>query len=69
MRISARNQLRGTVKSVKHGTVVSEVVLDIGNGQELVSVITRESAEQLGLAPGMAVVAIIKSTEVMIAAE
>ncbi|WP_038039070.1 TOBE domain-containing protein [Thermorudis peleae] len=69
MRISARNQLRGTVKAVKHGTVVSEVVLDIGNGQELVSVITRESAEQLGLAPGMAVVAIIKSTEVMIAAE
>jgi len=69
MRISARNQLRGTVKSVKHGAVVSEVVLDIGNGQELVSVITRESAEQLGLAPGMAVVAIIKSTEVMIAAE
>ena len=69
MRISARNQLRGTVKSVKHGAVVSEVVLDIGNGQELVSVITRESAEQLGLAPGMAVVAVIKSTEVMIAAE
>jgi len=69
MRISARNQLRGTVKAVKHGAVVSEVVLDIGNGQELVSVITRASAEQLGLAPGMAVVAIIKSTEVMIAAE
>ena len=69
MRISARDQLRGTVKSVKHGAVVSEVVLDIGNGQELVSVITRESAEQLGLAPGMAVVAVIKSTEVMIAAE
>jgi molybdopterin-binding protein len=69
MRISACNQLRGTVKAVKHGAVVSEVVLDIGNGQELVSVITRASAEQLGLAPGMAVVAIIKSTEVMIAAE
>jgi molybdopterin-binding protein len=69
MRISARNQLRGTVKAVKHGAVVSEVVLDIGNGQELVSVITRASAEQLGLAPDMAVVAIIKSTEVMIAAE
>jgi molybdopterin-binding protein len=69
MRMSARNQLRGTVKSVKHGAVVSEVVVDLGNGQELVSVITRESAEQLGLAPGTPVVAIIKATEVMVAVE
>ncbi|MCX2728574.1 TOBE domain-containing protein [Thermomicrobium sp. 4228-Ro] len=67
--ISARNQLRGTVKSVKHGAVVSEVIIDLGNGQELVSVITRDSAEQLGLASGTPVVAIIKVTEVMVAVE
>ena len=65
MELSARNQLRGTVKEVKLGVVMAEVVLDIG-GQELVSAITRSSAERLQLQPVDQVVDIIKSTEVMI---
>jgi molybdopterin-binding protein len=66
MEISARNQLKARVKSVKLGDVMAEVVLEIA-GQEIVSVITRGSAEHLGLAVGENVVAIVKSTEVMIA--
>ena len=65
MQISARNQLKGTVKSVKHGSVMSEVVVDVG-GQEVVAAITRSSAESLGLVQGDQVTAIIKATEVML---
>jgi molybdopterin-binding protein len=65
MDISARNQLRATVKTVRLGDILAEVVLDIG-GQEVVSIITRSSAEQLKLQAGDSVVAIVKSTEVMI---
>ncbi len=65
MKISARNQLKATVKGVQVGDVMAEVVLDVG-GQELVSVITRASVEHLGLKTGDAVVAIVKSTEVMV---
>ena len=66
MRISARNQLKGTVRSVTHGEIMSEVVVDLG-GQEVVAAITKTSAEGLGLAPGTAVTVLIKATEVMIA--
>jgi molybdopterin-binding protein len=65
MEISARNQLNGTVKEVKLGTVMAEVLLNVG-GQELVAAITRTSAERLGLKAGDQVSAIIKATEVMI---
>jgi molybdopterin-binding protein len=65
--LSARNQLPGTVKSVKHGTVMAEVVVDVG-GQEIVAAITNASAERLGLAQGQNVTVVIKATEVMIAA-
>jgi molybdopterin-binding protein len=66
MELSARNQLRGTVKSVKLGTIMSEVVVDIG-GQVIVAAITRGSAERLGLQEGGEVTVVIKATEVMIA--
>ena len=66
MQISARNQLKGKVKSVKLGNVMAEVVVELASGEELVSAITRGSAENLGLKVGEEVVAIIKSTEVMI---
>jgi molybdopterin-binding protein len=66
MEISARNQLRGTVKSVTVDGLMAEVVLDIG-GQEIASTITRSSAERLGLKKGDTAVAIIKATEVLIA--
>ncbi len=63
--LSARNQLEGTVRSVKLGEVMAEVVVAVGQ-LEIVSVITRTSAEGLGLKPGDKVKAIIKSTEVLI---
>jgi molybdate transport system regulatory protein len=65
MEISARNQLKGRVKEVVLGTVMAEVVVDVG-GQELVSAITRRSAEALSLKAGDSVTVIIKATEVII---
>jgi molybdopterin-binding protein len=65
MELSARNQLRGTVKSVTVEGLMAEVVIDVG-GQEMASTITRASAERLGLKNGDAVVAIIKASEVLI---
>jgi len=66
--LSARNQFKGRVKSVQLGNVMAEVVIDVGT-MELVSVITRESAEKMGLKAGMSVTAVIKSTEVMVATD
>ena len=68
MELSARNQLPGTVKSVKTGSVMAEVVVDIG-GNEIVAAITAGSAEKLGLAEGERVVVLVKATEVMIGRE
>jgi molybdopterin-binding protein len=65
MQISARSQLKGRVKEVVLGTVMAEVVVDVG-GQEVVSAITRRSAEALGLKAGDSVTVVIKATEVMI---
>jgi molybdate transport system regulatory protein len=69
MRISARNQLSGTVRKVTEGAVMSEVVVELDGGQEVVAAITAESARRLGLAEGSRVTAIIKSTEVIVATE
>ena len=69
MRISARNQLSATVRSVTEGQVMAEVVVDVDGGHELVAAITAESARRLGLAPGKRVVEVIKSTEVMLAVD
>ena len=66
MRLSARNQLDGVVVSVEHGAVISTVLIRLEGGQEVVSAITRASAEALELAEGDAVKAVIKATEVMI---
>jgi molybdopterin-binding protein len=66
LRFSARNQLQAKVKSVKLGSVMAEVIVVLPDGQEIVSAITRTSAESLNLTEGDAVTAIIKSTEVMI---
>jgi molybdopterin-binding protein len=64
--ISARNQFKGKIVSIKTGSVMSEVILDIGGGNELVSLISATSARRLKLKKGMTVTALIKSTEVMI---
>ena len=66
MQLSARNQLKGRVKSVRLGTIMAEVIVDVG-GQEVVSAITRASAEGLKITAGDDVIVVIKSTEVMIA--
>src|SRR5262249_54828705 len=66
--ISARNRLRGRIARLQIDGLMAEVVLRIGE-QELVSVITRSSAERLGLAVGDEVYAVIKSTEVMLGKE
>lgn len=63
--LSARNQLRGRIRGLVVEGLMCEVRLDIG-GQELVSIITRASAERLRLKAGDEVLAVIKSTEVMI---
>jgi molybdopterin-binding protein len=63
--LSARNQFKGTVKSVKIGNVMAEVIVSVGT-LEIVSAITRTSAEQMGLKAGDTVTAVIKSTEVLI---
>ena len=69
MQLSARNVLKGTVKTVLHGAVNSEVTVQLPGGQELISVITKSSAERLALAEGKEVSAVIKASNVMIATE
>ena len=66
MRLSARNQLEGTVVSVQLGAVMATVVIRLAGGQELVSAITKDSVESLGLREGDSVTAFIKSTEVIV---
>jgi molybdopterin-binding protein len=66
MKISARNILKGKVKAVKPGTVNTEIVVELPGGAEIVSIITKDSADSLGLATGKEVYAIIKATNVMI---
>jgi molybdopterin-binding protein len=69
MKISARNVLKGKVKQVKHGVVNTEVIIELPGGAEVVSVITKESAQNLKLAKGKAVYAVIKASNVMIAVD
>jgi molybdopterin-binding protein len=64
--LSARNRLEGVVREVKVDGLLAEVELDVTRGARLVAVITRESAEALGLEPGMSARAVVKATSVMI---
>jgi molybdate transport system regulatory protein len=66
MKTSARNQFLGKVKAVKHGPINAEVILDIGGGDELVAVITHDSAEHLALKPGVEAYALIKAPWVIV---
>ena len=66
MKISARNILSAKVKSVTPGAVDTEVVVELAPGIEVVSIITRRSAEKLDLKPGGKAYAIIKASNVMI---
>jgi molybdopterin-binding protein len=68
LRTSARNRLPGTVTGIKLGTVMAQVEVRVGDNH-IVSVITREAAEELNLQEGDHVYVVVKSTEVMIAKE
>jgi len=66
MKISARNQIKGTVRMIKKGPVSTEVVISIAGGNEIVSSITTYSAEKMNLREGSQVYAIMKASEVMV---
>jgi molybdopterin-binding protein len=66
MELSARNQFPGIVKDLKLGGVMAEVTVELTGGQQVVSAITRGSAEHLNLQVGDQVTVVIKSTEVML---
>jgi molybdopterin-binding protein len=66
MRISARNILKGKVKQVKVGAVNNEIIVELPGGGEIVSIITKESSDNLGLVKGKEAYAIIKASNVMI---
>ena len=68
MKLSARNQLPGTVVDVKRGAAIANVVLDVG-GQRFVASITVEAVDELGLTAGSTVTAIIKASDVMVAVD
>jgi len=69
MRLSTRNQLTGTVTAIDLGTVMSVVKIDLDGGQKITSSVTKDAVEELGLAVGSPVTALIKSTEVMLGVE
>ena len=67
MRLSARNILKGKIVQIKPGAVNTEVILELPGGAQIVSIITKESADNLGLAVGKTAYAVIKASSVMIA--
>ncbi len=69
MRISARNQITGTVVDVTKGATTSHVRVDIGGGQMMTSSITNEAVDELGIAKGGKVVVVVKASDVMIAVD
>ena len=68
MKLSARNQLRGTVRSINEGAAIANVELDV-QGQRLVASITVEAVRELGLTPGSEVTAVIKASDVILASD
>ena len=69
VQISARNVLKGKVKKVVPGAVNSEITVELTNGLEITSIITKASTERLGLKEGKEVWAVIKASNVMIATD
>ncbi|WP_333986893.1 TOBE domain-containing protein [Providencia huaxiensis] len=66
MAISARNQLSGVVESIVMGAVNDEIILDLGNGESIAAVITKNSTKQLGLEKGKVATAVIKAPWVVL---
>ena len=69
MKISARNQLKGTIVDVLKGATTSHVRIDIGGGAVVTASITNESAEELKLAKGQPAMAVIKASDVLVAVD
>ena len=69
MRISARNQIKGTVVEVKKGATTSHVRVDLGNGQVVTSAITNEAVDELGIKAKGHVTVVVKASDVMIAVD
>ena len=69
MKISARNQLKGTLVEIKEGAVNSIVVIDIGGGNKVSSSITMDAVKELGLKVGSPAYAVIKASSVMVAVD
>jgi molybdopterin-binding protein len=69
MRISARNQIKGTVVEVKKGATTSHIRVDIGNGQIMTSSITNEAVDELGIKAKDQVMVVVKASDVMIAVD
>jgi molybdopterin-binding protein len=67
MKISARNVLKGKVERVTAGAINAEIVIELAGKDQIISMITKESAEKLGLAKGKEVYAVIKASNVMVA--
>jgi molybdopterin-binding protein len=68
VKLSARNQLAGTVTQVNKGAAIANVTVDVG-GQRIVSSITVEAVDDLGLAEGSQVTVIVKASDVILATE
>jgi len=69
MKISARNQIAGTVKAVHKGATTSHVVIEIAGGTVITASITNEAVDELKLAAGQKAYAVIKASDVMVAVE
>ena len=66
MKLSARNQLKGKILKVEEGLITAKVTLDLGNGNVITAIISKEAIADLDLKPGIEAFAVIKSTEVII---
>lgn len=66
MKLSARNQIAGTIKAVKPGATTTHVTIEISPTVTVMASITNEAAEELGLQPGMKAFAVIKASDVMV---
>lgn len=69
MKLSARNQLKGTITEIKEGVVTANVGVDIGGGNTITSSITMDSVKGLGLEVGKEVIVVVKASSVMIGTE
>jgi molybdopterin-binding protein len=66
MNLSARNKLKGKITAIEEGLIAGKVIIDLGNGNEIVSIISKDAIQELSLKIGDQAFAVIKSTEVLV---